>query len=245
MALNGGSRLIKNGLSFLVDTNNHVSYNSGSNNLTVTDLIGKNVGTLQNNTAIDGNDWDFAGDNDYIAFESTATTSQNTTIDIWYTYSGSVDGMLLSFGNSANATDYINIFVDYLTATEHRIAVTMAKTANGAWQLKSNTPYPVNSKYHNVTVTKGPGGNSGNQYNCIIYVNGSPLTSGLAIDTAGGDYWFDSVTLNRSAIGALYRSVVSNYHTGKIDSVKVYDRVLTPTEVEYNYNVYKKRFGIK
>jgi len=44
-------------------------------------------------------------------------------------------------------------------------------------------------------------------------------------------------------IGATYSSG-GNYATGKINSAKIYNRVLTETEVQQNFNAHKGRYAV-
>jgi hypothetical protein len=76
-----------------------------------------------------------------------------------------------------------------------------------------------------------------------MYIDGVETTMQFATDTAGADDWADNMVLNVSGVGCLYRQSISNYFNGDIQFVKIYDRILSLSEVKQNYDSQKSRYG--
>ena len=90
-------------------------------------------------------------------------------------------------------------------------------------------PYDI-SKYNYFVVTR-----SGTTH--TIYLNGS--TNSLSKTGSGA-----TLSSNEMAIGAWNGSTSSQRHTGEIPVVKLYNRALTPKEIQQDFRAYKNRFNI-
>ncbi len=63
-----------------------------------------------------------------------------------------------------------------------------------------------------------------NNGTCELYING-------VADSADFDYTPDTITLDRTSVGALWKSTVTNHYTGYLDEVRVYSKVLSEDEI--------------
>jgi hypothetical protein len=169
----------------------------------------------------------FDGVDDYvnIPYTSGLDTPNGCTYDIWI-YPLGIAGEFLSRGTS-DATDnprfYVyangNLYVDWSDSPTDKYMYSSANCNLNDW--------------NHVVGIFTPGGT------IIIYLNGS--------DVSGTHYGTNLTnplnnTPNDIQIGGC--TWVSRYFTGRISSVKVYNRALTATEVLNNYNSQKGKFGL-
>lgn len=247
MASSYNQKTVSDSVIFCVDTHNPKSYVSGSAPKDIIDMWSRTVtGSFKNGVGLDSNgELQFDGTDDYIRFGSVPKVGADysSSFEMWYNYSSSVDGNIFSVGNVANSVSYMVIFADWASSTTHRVAVTMATQLSGSWQLKSNAPFPSNNAWHHIVITKTAGGNTGNFYNCKMYIDGKLYSAAFSTNTMTGDWWINNFGMNRTAIGTGIRSANFGYYKNKIGYVKVHDRVLTAEEVKYNYIAHRNRYS--
>lgn len=202
------------------------SYNgSGS---TWTDIAGSQQnGTLVNspsfltNDGAKGGSLAFNGTNQYVTVpDVTGVTdfgATDFTIDIWIkaNTSGITTNTIVYKGFNSYRIWYYNS-ITYIGDDSGSGAGTTLITAN-TW---CNVTFVVDSTASSRTL--------------IRYKNGSFVSSG----GLGGTY---SANASNLQIGRLDNS---QYFDGSIAVFKIYDRVLTASEITENYNAYKGRFGL-
>ena len=110
-----------------------------------------------------------------------------------------------------------------------------SSTSVGAGIIEPNFPHGQyltydNTKYNYFVVTR-----SGTTH--TIYLNGS---TNSASKTGSGA----TLSSTEMAIGAWYGSTNSQRFTGEIPVVKLYNRALTPKEIQQDFRAYKNRFNI-
>lgn len=245
--------IVMDGLVFKVDAANPRSYISGS---TTTDsLIGSFTGSLKNGVNFSSSYqgfWNFDGMDDRLEINELVdirASLANSSFNIWvypnqlesdsrrYQWSFTVDGNYPVVGLSYNPP-----------TNPHPITYSgsydVLSGTSGANRFILNTTGSIFQKeWTNVCVTKETGGNTGNKYNCKIYVNGVSQDTILVGDTATDDWWLDNQALTRFNFATLYRpSVTSNWSNTNISEFSIYNRTLTATEVLQNYNALKDRF---
>lgn len=221
---NGGLRLNTNNLIFYIDT---IRFSQGGSN----DLIkARNVVlgaysafpkfiTLNGTT----NYVSYGFDNDF--------RSSFVTIDCWINPS--------SVGNDAaifSVFDFINYNAG-LTPTGY--ALTWGNNtfsfyyANGGLVgvLRTSSSTSIINKWSNIVLVY-------NGTNVLFYLNGALLTS--LSGTNPINWTLGSSIVTRVNIGK--KSTDTGYFPGSIGSIKVYNRALTFSEVEDNYNKFRTRF---
>ena len=221
-----GPNIVTEGLVLALDAGNKKSYpGSGT---TWTDLSGQgNNGTLQNGPTFDsGNNGSivFDGVNDYISIESISLNSANITAISWV--------YLNSFYESQNST--IGIHIDGGTNGGFRVyakssltGVWMRYSNGNATSISSNNTLPLNKWFQITFISDGQTGK--------IYLNENVFLSGTFSNTpvnVNGSAW-----ISRFSGGGYY--LVGNTSTSLL-----YNRALTPQEVQQNYNATKSRFGL-
>jgi hypothetical protein len=201
---------------------------------------------------------------------TTSTISLNST---WYDVSGNnITGSLtngVTFNNETQGSLYFDGTNDYVTCGNLNVGntisvfswfnstinngsqnVVVSKVDSGyttGWELENNngtlraTLRPSVSNSNNViggTITLGNwyyGGFTCDNTTINLYLNGI-LTSTSAVSPA--------ITLNSSENVFVGRRTAGQYFTGKISNTQIYNRALTQTEIQQNYNATKSRFGL-
>jgi hypothetical protein len=223
--------IITNGLVLYTDAANKSSYPGSGNNWNDISQNGT-IGTLFNNPTFN------SGSGGFLTFTSGSTTyvsgsdrkgllnvgaTGSVTIEafIYPTTSGN-QGYIFSYGNATGSlsTSYaIGIF---------NTGIFIARTDQST--NLSGTVIPIN-QWSSVTAVFNPSGGASRYLNGNIYGSGGIYTK----NPNSGDWY----------IGALTSGSANTLNfTGNIACIRVYNRVLSATEVLQNYNALKPRFGL-
>jgi hypothetical protein len=225
MANNYGPRIVTDGLVLALDAADRNSYpGSGT---TWTDLSGNGyIGTLYNDTtynSFNGGGLVFDGTDDFVDINSTdiITGTNPFTIDCWFTLSGGSYGEL--FGNYGSG--YTTGYIWFATAGLY---------INGSCYVPNYATATQGTHYIASTRTSAGA--------CVTYLDGvSVATATLPASILIGPNF---------RIGADTKSTVPNTSglleelNGRIYNLKVYNRALTASEVQQNFNALRGRFGI-
>ena len=221
MALAHSPKIITDGLVLCLDAGNTKSYpGSGT---TWTDLSGNgNNGTLTNGptySSDNGGYLDFDGTDDFIGFDYDLRS--NWTYECWVNKDSKDNFSFLGQGiTSARNGLHINMYSDKLRfgmySNDTDAVGLYNNTSTGVW-------YHYAFSYNHSTYVKK------------IYRNGVSLS----VTPAQTQTAYEGTGIVR--IGAQYSSG-STYANGKISNSKLYNRALTPQEIQQNYNALKGRF---
>lgn len=80
-----------------------------------------------------------------------------------------------------------------------------------------------------------------NQWNNIVIVNNGGNLSFYINNTLDSNTYTSAVSFTANCVG---NDNISENFKGKISNVQIYNRVLTPTEITYNFDVLRTRYGI-
>lgn len=218
MALQHHPRIVSNGLLMYIDAANTRSY-SGSGN-TALGLITGIDGTLVNGvgfTTANNGAFTFDGSNDYINFGNSSAVQQSSgTLSAWAKASSPGGGYR---GIIAKQGAYGLFYTDSVLVAYDWAADAPRSTGIN---IADNT-------WKNVVLTYQSGVSNGTR----IYINGvSVLTTTITIQSQVANL-FGGAEAN-----------ASQYASCQASSFKMYNRVLTASEVLQNYNATKKRFGL-
>ena len=200
------------------------------------DLIGSNNGELVNGVSENSDNLgslDFDGTNDYIDFGSDIVfkSSGGWTVESWVKY----DVIPTTYNNTTSPANFIGSETIthnswYWSVLESKLA--LWNRSPGVWKYGS-TVLQANTWYNAVLVCY----NSGTSYQ--MYLNGI---------AEGGDHTTYSWNASYSGLNIRYigRGNSANVRlvNGKIPITRVYDRALTPQEIQQNFNALRGRFGI-
>ena len=227
-----------NGLVLCLDAANTKSYpGSGT---TWTDLSGcGNTGTLTNGptySSSNGGSIVFDGTNDYV--ENTSpnlgiTGNASITLSCWFYFTGTSSTgsyvVLLAYGNGPSALDTFALSITDV----YRLAFAF----NGGNQAISNQNLITTNTWYNFVGTKTPGAIN---TTTNLYLNGSQIS------IASAPTGTPNVTSRVIRVGRWTNEGVGNeyYYTGRVANVQIYNRALTASEIQQNFNALRSRFGI-
>ena len=210
--------IVTNGLVLNLDPSNPNSY-SGTGN-TIYNLTGLgNTGTLTNGPTFSGlsaGSFTFDGSNDYINIPKAGLVygTGPKTLMAWAKLTLYVDGVqvIASYGSGPNATFFIS-------------AYRLTGQSGGYNNDLFGGTITLNTWFHICNVYDGT--------TAFLYFNGALMTSGTKP-------WNVTSTTYDGKIGAQIEP--QQYFNGNISQVQLYNRALSATEIQQNYNATKGRF---
>ena len=224
-----GPNVIEDGLVLALDAGNAKSYpGSGT---TWSDLIESNNGTLVNGptySSADGGSIVFDGTNDRGNFTTPITSTSNQTYEIWTNAISSPSAYqnyaYLIHNNSANNSIGGSYLTIGIKPTQQYFAA-----FDGAWSTMDLGVTANTSNILQIVLTWD--GSTQKAYANSVLKDSQALT--------GTPQNFDTTT----GFGD-YKSSTVRMIQGNIYSIKVYNKALTASEVQQNYNALKGRYGI-
>ena len=239
MAISYNPRIVTDGLVLALDAGNPKSYpGSGT---AWTDLSGNgNNGTLLNGVGYNssnGGSLDFDGDNDYIDLGTQPVDSDlnmsspsggGLAVEWWGYYSGTGDSFqrIVDRSNDGGSLNGWAIYtgpvgsstqIRLTTNNESRVLTAAALFTSNIWQ------------HWCITWDQSSG-------DWAWYLNGEQTNTGNAS-------WNIPAVETGMRIGTWNHSTGREYN-GKISSIKIYNRALTASEIQQNFNALRGRFGI-
>jgi hypothetical protein len=225
MAISRGPKITTNGLVFCVDAADKNSYiGSGT---TWTDVSGNGYnGTLTNGPTFNGSNGGgivFDGVDDYADFGNVLASLTNLTLECFVkfgTQSTSYNGIISKTLNNTNGW-------------EIRTAGYTSTTTTAQFRYVGDNGSPdfgalTNGIWYHLTAT----GILGSQ---LVYINGSIYNSGAYAGTPSSNS--NSLVIGKSAYAGLYANMT-------MGCARIYNRALTASEIQQNYNSTKPRFGL-
>jgi len=214
-------RIVTNGLVLALDAANTKSYpGSGT---TWTDLSGRgNIGTLTNGptySSTNGGSIVFDGTNDYVDCGNSSSVQITVgTIAAWFNATNGNSGfngiIAKQWAWALFVSDNVLIAYDWGTGLNRSTGITVG---NSTWNYAAMT----------FTETVGSPSN-----NAIVYLNGSAVLTTTVKH------------VNHNVSVQIGEANASQYFTGNIAQVSVYNRVLSEAEIDQNFNALRGRFGI-
>lgn len=227
MAFSRGPSIVTDGLVLALDAANHKSY-PGSGTSWYDLSSNKNTYTLNNGPTFNsdnGGSIVFDGADDYATSSAPLSAGASTYSIEAYWKAHSLKTQVIWEQNSSTLI------------TGKRVCMILLSNGNGGFNgqsadFHSSVPYSINTWYHwIITVDTNLGSNQ-----IKIYVDGNFYVQGNP-----------SSTLNAGADEATVGHKVptdSEEFDGNIALVRVYNKVLSASEVQQNYNATKSRFGL-
>ena len=220
--------IVRNGLVLNLDAGNLASYpGSGT---TWTDLSGLgNNGTLTNGptySSSNGGSINFSGSNQSVNL-GTFFTYQTFTINLWVNAGSTQNTYANIFDN--NHTGFRNFTMQQDASTTNAYGFGVNDATGGI----SGASFTLTSGiWTNITITFTPSDR------VILYLNGVFSSQG---GLAGGrNIFYQSQTLNLARWGG----DTARGWNGRISNFSVYNRVLSASEIQQNYNALATRYGL-
>ena len=219
--------IITDGLVFNMDAANRASYpRTGT---TWFDTISNKIGTISGATFINDNEsgFNFDGSDDVITTNLVYSLSSTTTefsCGCWFKAGTQSENTLL-----VSNYNFTPIPFNLYFKSDGTCQGTSRNSSNTTISVGSGDTYDDN-EYHNFYYQR----DANNTY--YTYVDGILKNTGTA--TLGA-----IATTNAIRIGKLGQ-YTQGYFDGIINTVQIYNRALSSTEVLHNYNALKSRFGL-
>jgi hypothetical protein len=225
MGLSHSPSIITQNLSLCLDAANPKSYpGSGT---TWSDLSGNgNNGTLVNGVGYNSGNLGslvFDGVNDYVSVSNTSQLRPSTelTISMWVKANSITAGWVRLFGQDPYTGGPL-IFLE-----TGGTLIRALHYPNGT-EVRCNTSYPISTTlYTNIVFTFKTGDAIRSYFNGVANTN---------VALSAGTFSYN--TINPYLIGHIGVS----WFNGNIAQVSIYNRALTPQEIQQNYNALKSRF---
>jgi hypothetical protein len=226
--------IVRDGLVLHLDAGNTDSY--PGNGTTWTDLTTNgNNGTLTNGTTFDsanGGSILFDGTNDYVNLGSNSSynLSNNFTLSCWVNPSqlGHGNGDELCSLATGSPAPYISYGLEWMDTGRFRFSI--GNTSNQFLNYLSNSTYSLNNWYNVVGTYDGS--------TIRLYVN-NVLQNSTSVSTTV------TYSANQMTVGTWFYDISpSNALTGRISHVKIYNRALTASEIQQNFNATRGRYGL-
>ena len=225
MAISYNPRTITDGLVLALDAGNPKSYpGSGT---TWTDLSGNgNNGTLTNGPTYSSDNGGvvvFDGVNDFInGVHNTQTNiTGNITIECWFRLTNTRSDWVRIFGKGDSANRTVGLWYNQTSST---FLYQRYGSTNMSAQYSSTVS--LNTWYHMV------GTSSGNSH--ILYLNNVQRAT-----SSSGTTFASSTDPYKVGYGNIH-----TYHIGNVSNCRIYNRALTPQEIQQNFNATRSRFSI-
>lgn len=216
-------KITTNGLTLALDATDINSYSSGS---TVwVDVSGNgNNGTLINGPTFNSGsikNFSFDGTNDYIKSSYIGSDTGNYTFSVWSTTSTVADKVPFGRGRDGSGTGW-SVAISFLATGQFSVSVVAGSQINA-----TGGSYSTN-KWYNITGVWESG------VSLSLYVDGVFITKTTTAATtlrSSTDGW---------GLGSLTTTLFYNVQSS---NARVYNRVLSASEILQNYNAHKARFG--
>lgn len=185
-------------------------------NFTKNDYPNEIHGTINNSTFLPGTSgevdaFDFNGSNSSVSLNSSAFSQNTYTIAAWFKLDALDLGGIFEWGDAASYERRGLIVWDGGSGNYKLYSSTYASN------VPANTNLAANNWYHGaVTMDNG---------SASLYLNGQPDGTGT-----------NTLASYTGTTGYVGRTQVGEYLDGKVSEVKVYNRVLTASEIEALYN---------
>ena len=183
----------------------------------------------------------FDGTNDCIDLNDTLNSIGNlATFEMVFKATENNDTYRVMLGWGNGNSNYSGIHIGSWTSgyTDESFHISLNASAVQMHVRKGHTFYKDN-KYHHAIVTAG-------QNNYSIWIDGVEQTFTFAIGSQSTSF-NNIVGYNSNIVSHVGKRPYgggSGYFKGEIPVMKVYDTILTETEIKQNYNAYKNRFNI-
>jgi hypothetical protein len=235
MACNYQNKIVSNGLVLCLDAADKKSYpGSGT---TWFDRSGNGYhGTLTSGpvfSAANGGSIVFDGTDDNITTNFDLDFTENDfTLSSWVNpnFTNATFGRPIMTMNTTGGCELYDFALEFGRASGKFGLLTGGSNGNS---LYTQNTYSQDSWYH-ICATRIKNGT--NNWTYIIYVNGS-FSGTLTGNFNGGDG-------GKLTIGKFSGCLAVDKWLGKISTVQIYNRVLSPQEITQNFNATRGRFGI-
>jgi len=235
MGISYNSNIVTDGLVLCLDAANPRSY-PGSGSTWYDVSISKRIGSINAATFVDSNGGiiDFDGTNSYVDISNVrfSITSNNISVELWIYQDAIVTNS--DFGDQVNlfelpASQPIgSVSCFFFPLRGESIHFRYQRETNQA-QVSPSANQEINTWHHYV-------GTSDSNY-ISLYKDGELVGS----NPSSYEFTALSTSNNNARLGET--GVYNKHYNGKMSGVRVYNRALTASEIQQNYNATRGRYG--
>jgi len=232
MGIGYGPRVVTDGLVLALDAADVSSYpGSGT---TWTDLSGNgNNGILVNGVGYSNGSLSFDGVDEYVQFSSTTISRNGGAFSIWVYVD---DFTNFSAGKTVNSRILVRGDDTYRK---------MIALYNGGYGYENNTNSNPGELANQTTPPYSSSAITSGQWINFVMSNGNSQSTfyinGVFDRTLNVS---DDLQLRYIGYGAFDRTNYPDYLKGNVSNFKIYNRALTASEIQQNFNALRGRFGI-
>lgn len=240
-----GPRIVKGGLVFYIDAANPKSYVSGDT--TTNSIVSENICSVNNGvgfTSEHNGGYVFDGSDDYIG-DIKQIDSQKVTVDFWVKINITSNDFQVFYRQGYDPVTfslYGNPVLLSGSTYRYRLGVFMRNSTCPTSNLAQSNVYLSGNILYNITVTY-----DWSTTEMSIYLN-SEFKETVNWGSQCSTYVFDNITnsCNFTTLGGNtgVSCVPQSVSNSTIYNFKIYDRLLSQTEITQNYNALKPRFGL-
>lgn len=178
----------------------------------------------------------FDGTNDYGNIGSQLNSYSTASIEGWFKSSAATYQNIIGWGAVGSGSNYSGIGLNNIGGaySDESLHVIVNGSTLQMYVRKGHDFY-CDGIWHQVVATIGPGNNR-------IYVDGIEQTVSYLQGTINTDSGGFNLASNLTYVGA--RPYGDGYMNGNISVIRVYNRILTQSEITQNFNAYRGRYGI-
>jgi len=238
----GGPNIVTDGLVFYVDAANQKSY--PGTGTTVNNLTSNQINGTLNGVGFDGKSWTFDGTDDYISCDSLIPLIQSDTqgtIEAWVKPTDATptppNETIVGFGDG-DAETRMNI----VNVQDGTCALIYEIIGVNTWILKTNSIIFSDNTWTHVAIAQ----NGVSPYFVIDGIEYSESEGNATFITdVDRTKWLSGIPgVSNARIGCLNFVFAgnTNFYTGNIATTIYYNRALSSSEIQQNYNALKSRF---
>ena len=239
MALEHSPKIVTNGLVLALDAADRNSYpGSGT---TWSNLAGSNNGTLTNGPTFNssnGGSIVFDGTNDYVSLTTPSIpATSNWTYSTFFNLNTLVTGSVLYgqyIANAGNGRMLIRISDSIANSSQFSLFLGSGATYSTAF-LYTTVTASINTPY-NLTIVR-------ENQTFSMYVNGT-YNTGSTMNFTASILQTTPIIGGRTNNSSNPTPVDTDFLNGRIYATQIYNRALSATEVQQNFNTLRGRFGI-
>ncbi len=232
MGISRGPKIVSSGLVLCLDAANKVSYTGSGTSWR--DLSGNNnIGTLTNGptfSSANGGSIVFDGTNDYVsvAYNAILNTPTGATYEVWIKPTVATTGPFLNRGTSDSGATTDN--PRFITISTGQLYFDWSSPGSDVY-LETATGVVTMGSWNQVIGLATPSAQ------LRTFVNGRETSYSSRVNS------LPSTLPNTSTALEIGAATYYQFFNGSIAIVRLYNRVLTATEILQNYNAVKGRFG--
>ncbi len=230
--------------NFQIQENTHVTpFTADTRSATqgLIDLTGNSTIDLTNVSFDSNAQVDYDGSSDYINLGSSLNNiGSNATFEMVFKAEETNDNYRIMLGWGYGNSNYSGIHIGSWTSglADESLHVNF-NSATLTYHIRKGHTYYKDNQYHHLVVTAGPG-------NYGVWIDG--VQEDIYFQYGSQSSVFANlIGYNANIVAEIGRRPYgggTGYFNGKLPLMKIYDRILTASEIKANYNAVKGRFNI-